>query len=313
MNQLNTFTSTGLKLIKHIIEDPELLKHPRPISLQVALTEKCNLNCSFCSVSKRARTYEFDYDELCAAVIKFVSLGTKTVEITGGGEPLLYPRVREFINFCSQLGLQLGLITNGTLLNKLSVEELNFFSWIRISMNVLDYIPSVYIPTKSEYRGTLGFSYCFGADSTEETLTNVVELAKKFEAEYVRVVPNCLATDGELIEAHKMISRIVDKLGPPAFYQQSVMGHPAKCKWGYFKPFLYCDGFVFPCSSIVLNPDASQSFSEKYRLCHWSSIDDIYRSFDSVIDTMECTRCVCAGQNDLIAFLMEPNQHQDFI
>lgn len=313
MDKLNTFTSTGFKFLRQATQDASLLVRPRPLSLQVALTERCNLNCSFCSVVNREKKYEFSQQELIDATMAFVNLGVKTVEITGGGEPTLYEGFEWYVDFCDSLGLKVGLITNGTLLHKVNKEILDKLAWLRISMNCLDYGAVPYIPV---IKGTLGFSYVFGKDSSEYVLVLINEMAKLNRGSYVRVVPNCMCTEEQLKQQHEYLSPLVEKIGAPAFYQNKNFGHSNNCYWCRYKPFLYCDGNVYPCSSVVLNPDADKSFAQSYALCKWQDVESVLYSsglYRVLVDTHRCSHCVFTGQNQLIESLLLPVEHEQFI
>jgi len=313
MDKVNTFTSTGIKFLRQALFDSDIIFFPKPLSLQVALTERCNLRCSFCSVVNRKRKYEWDINELISATTKFKKLGIKTVEITGGGEPTVYPDFEWYVEFCHDLGLEVGLITNGLLLHKISSDVLNRLRWLRISMNCLDYVNNIEIP---KIRGTLGFSYVFGPDSSFKNLLLVKSLAIEHKAAYVRVVPNCLSTEEELKEQHKKLSDFVEQLGHPVFYQQKEYGKSKICRWCLYKPFLYCDELVYPCSSIAINPDADKAFESSYAICHWKDVEEkMYKADpDTLIDTSKCNRCVFQEQNDLIQSLVEPLiLHPNFI
>jgi len=140
MNDLDKFTSTGAKYIHH----PQMIESlrngiGRPQSLQVALSNKCNLKCVFCSVAERELKQEWDYEELISVIHKFLLCGIGTIEFSGGGEPTLYPYFEELTTYCTIIGLHIGLITNGINLKNISYEILSKFDWIRISMVALDY------------------------------------------------------------------------------------------------------------------------------------------------------------------------------
>ncbi len=301
---IDVFTSTGKKLLKH----PAILKswiagRAAPQSLQVALTEKCNLSCSFCSVRNREWKYEFDFDELCQATSAFIQKGVKTVEITGGGEPLLYPWIGEYIGYLRQRCVKVGLITNGLGIDK--AKWVDSLEWIRISANVFDYKGRIDLPVK--FKGTLGFSYVWGNDSSIQTLERIKKIAIKNGVKYIRLVNDCLAEFEE-------IGWIASTMGPPVFFQRKEFRRPDKCYWGYLKPFLYPDSWVYPCSSIVLNPDADKQFHESYRICHWKEIDEAWsKPIHSLVDTSKCSKCVFANQNDTLAYCLTPQQHEDFI
>jgi hypothetical protein len=324
MDPINTFTSTGQKILRH----GNLLAqwnrgHIRPQSLQVALTEKCTLKCAFCSVANRESILEIPFDDLVKATEVFRALGIQTVEITGGGDPLLYPMLNDYLEYLFRRidlfpdllsPLEVGLITNGIGINKLIKPELrNQLTWIRISANVLDYRPEIELP--EGYPGVLGFSYCWNEGlSTEPRLQAIREIALAHKVRYIRMVPNCIATSEELQRQHDFLKPLVERLGSPFFYQQKNFQTPQCCYWAYWKPFLYCDGYVFPCSSTVLNDDAGKRFNENYRWFHWSEARRIYaQPIQSAIDTTRCTHCVFSEQNKLLEYALQRQEMEEFV
>ena len=91
------YTSTGTSLLHHL----DILKSMqngtwKPIELTLAPTDKCNLNCVFCSVKNREMD-ELDFEQLIKTLVDFKELGLKSVVLSGGGEPTLYPRINELI------------------------------------------------------------------------------------------------------------------------------------------------------------------------------------------------------------------------
>ena len=314
MNKLDVYTSTGLKILRHGEELTKWNKGiPRPQSLQVAPTEKCSLSCSFCSVAKRSKRLELPFDELCDATQQFIDLGIKTVEITGGGDPLMYPQINEYLAFLFAAKLQVGMITNSLGINKvLDKELLNQLTWIRISSNVLDYKDRIHIP--EGYPGTLGFSYCWTEGfSTKEQLQRIQAIALANNVKYIRVVPDCLGDREKINRQDTLLIPLIRELGEPFFYQQKDFGTPNQCYLAYWKPFLYCDGYVFPCSSTVLNQDADRTFNEKYRWCHWKDVKKIYgESVVSAIDASLCDHCVFCAQNATLEFALNKQSMEDF-
>lgn len=87
--------------------------------MSVVLTNKCNRNCFYCINSQTDKTLELNIDKafpkIKACVKKY---GIKEVVILGG-EPLLHPRLFDFIKMLKTLGLRkIGLTTNGDFLNQ---------------------------------------------------------------------------------------------------------------------------------------------------------------------------------------------------
>lgn|SRR3990167_262157 len=63
--------------------------------------------------------------------------GIKAIEITGGGESLAYPYIKEFLQSCIDNDIEVALVTNGQLLNKTIMDLLSNcnLKWIRFSMD----------------------------------------------------------------------------------------------------------------------------------------------------------------------------------
>ena len=307
------YTSTGNKLIFH----PEAVMRFKdfhkatPISLQVALTSRCNLKCSFCSNVNRKTHESIDADLLQDTIIELLGVGLKTVEWTGGGDPTLYPKINEMISFCHKLGLEQGLITNGVqLAEKVSRESLNVLKWVRISMNCLEYVGDIAIP---EIPGTLGFSYVYNEKTTSETIEKIRQYAAIHRAEYVRVVPNCLATDEQQERNNVELAEFVKTVGYPFFYQAKHFRRPASCYWGLFKPFVLHDGWVYPCSSVVLNESADRQFHERFRMCRLEKLPQLYLDEAEPVPTTYCNHCVFYPQNAILGEMLNRHGMENFI
>jgi len=234
--------------------------------------------------------------------------GAKTVEWTGGGDPTQYEYIRNAIAFAHNLEFQQGFITNGIDLVKNVGIHIQYLDWVRISLNSLDYIGNIDIPI--DYKGTLGFSYVMNEKTNSTILARVQEFVRKHKPKYVRIVPNCQISSEELRYTNVRLSRAVANWGPPYFYQAKSFSQPERCWWGYFKPFLLHDGFVYPCSSVVLNDTAEKSFHTKYR---WMSAEEYTRASELEaipFDCKDCTNCVFGEQNSLVESLMNPEMER---
>jgi MoaA/NifB/PqqE/SkfB family radical SAM enzyme len=262
-------------------------------------------------VVNRSKKFELPILELMRATEKFVELGVKTVEITGGGEPLCYSDLDLYLEFLEPR-VKIGLITNGVGINKHKY-FLEDVSWIRISANVFDYTGEIEIP--EGFTGTLGFSYVWTSGlSTTTILEQIKEIALKNNVKYIRLVPNCIATKEEQERNNEFLAQIAEQIGEPLFFQPKEFNIPSNCYWGYLKPFLYADGYVYPCSSTVLNPDADKQFNSIYRLCHWTDVNKVWKSeIKSMVNTKRCEHCVFTPQNQMLEYALNEQEHEDFI
>jgi MoaA/NifB/PqqE/SkfB family radical SAM enzyme len=108
-----------------------------PISVELSLTNKCDLNCLFCSDSSiRKSPDRMTQDILEKLFLSLARGGTRGITIEGGGEPTLSPLFKDAIRIASKLSLSLGLITSGSrIFSKLTKDDFLQFNWIRVSLD----------------------------------------------------------------------------------------------------------------------------------------------------------------------------------
>lgn len=84
----------------------------------IPVQNKCNANCLFCITKYRQ---EKNWGEMLELdnLEKIKNLAIDKIEITGGGEPLLHPKINEIINRLSQRAWT-QIYTNGGLINVLN-------------------------------------------------------------------------------------------------------------------------------------------------------------------------------------------------
>ncbi len=85
------------------------------------ITKRCNLSCLHCILGDHS-DYEMTTKEAFNAISSIVKLGGKRLFITGG-EPLMRDDLCLIIREAHYLGLVVYLITNGTMINKLFLEN----------------------------------------------------------------------------------------------------------------------------------------------------------------------------------------------
>ncbi|MFH0737962.1 MAG: radical SAM protein [Candidatus Micrarchaeota archaeon] len=134
----------------------------RPITASFVPTLSCNYHCPKCTyrdirnvetkgrfeqglISSDGSHHGPMMDERMAmrTLTELKALGVKAVIFTGGGEPLLHPKIFDFMFEAKRLGFQIGLFTNGSLLDKeIAKDMLNYLvpelQFIRISLNAAD-------------------------------------------------------------------------------------------------------------------------------------------------------------------------------
>lgn len=94
----------------------------KPLQCSLYLTDKCNLDCSYCTEYDNSKPHP-TLEDLKLWIRKIRDLGTMRIALVGG-EPLLHPNVVEIVRYCRELGFATSLTTNGFLLTRKLLKEL---------------------------------------------------------------------------------------------------------------------------------------------------------------------------------------------
>jgi radical SAM protein with 4Fe4S-binding SPASM domain len=104
------------------------------LSLELEFTRKCNLRCIYCYASAGgALEEELTLDEVLCVLEQARQLGARKIVLLGGGEPFLFPHVKEVIRHIYSLGLSQAVFTNGAVLSR---ELCKFLSDHRVGVAV---------------------------------------------------------------------------------------------------------------------------------------------------------------------------------
>jgi MoaA/NifB/PqqE/SkfB family radical SAM enzyme len=96
----------------------------RPAQMEVELTTKCAASCRFCCASSTAaRTEEIPLDTATKLVEEAADLGVRTITWMGG-DPQVYPHLREMFELATNLGISMQMPTSG-LFSKQNIELFN--------------------------------------------------------------------------------------------------------------------------------------------------------------------------------------------
>jgi MoaA/NifB/PqqE/SkfB family radical SAM enzyme len=107
--------------------------------LQVESAIACNLDCVMCpwrEITQNPQNRGLMSDEVWAAIRPYLS-EVNSVDFTGGGEPLLQPKLEEWIAEAKNAGCETGFLSNGLLLKKDRLKRIlgAGIDWICISMD----------------------------------------------------------------------------------------------------------------------------------------------------------------------------------
>jgi radical SAM protein with 4Fe4S-binding SPASM domain len=162
-----------------------------PISVELSLTNRCNLKCVWCSDGdlRKRQGVQSTLDEatLWRLFDDLKAGGTAGVVLEGGGEPTLHPGFDRVVARLREVGLAVGLITNG--LNNLSSDTLRAMEWIRVSLDA---------STPEEFQAFKGH------DGFERVLSNVYN----FAAHCATVGIGYVVTNRNLYDMESLVLRL---------------------------------------------------------------------------------------------------------
>ncbi len=138
MEMKDKYYIDGHKLLWHLDRVVKWQINPVicPIYMEISPISSCNHRCIFCGVDFARRNKILNVSSY-VKFIKFLSReGLKSVMIAGEGEPLLHKRIEEIIFETRRAGIDVALVTNGSL----AIEEkmkpiLPSLTWIRFSLD----------------------------------------------------------------------------------------------------------------------------------------------------------------------------------
>lgn len=102
-----------------------------PLSMHIGLTNRCNNRCRYCHFDRMPAEGEWTTDELLAVLPQMRETGTRRVQFTGG-EPMLRDDLGIILSRARELGMFVGLSTNGFRVEE-RVEELKPCDIVQVS------------------------------------------------------------------------------------------------------------------------------------------------------------------------------------
>ena len=109
-----------------------------PVSINLDLTTACNYQCGHCiDIDILNKKFDFDFEQLKLSLELMITQGLKSVIVIGGGEPTVHPKFSELIYFLKERRVQVGVVSNGSRMEKLQgvAGILQHPDWIRLSLD----------------------------------------------------------------------------------------------------------------------------------------------------------------------------------
>ncbi|NJM50808.1 MAG: radical SAM protein [Sphingomonadales bacterium] len=113
-----------------------------PLVVDLDPTTFCDLACPECISSGVLNKGQFSALRIERLAEELVEAGVKGVILIGGGEPLMHRSIGKIITTLSDGGVKVGMVTNGTLIDRHIEILAERMSWIRVSMDAAS--PEIY-------------------------------------------------------------------------------------------------------------------------------------------------------------------------
>ena len=201
----------GHKILYFLREADELVKggYQMPVTFEVDASNACQNDCDFCMFAFHIKKNRVHLSEriFYKAVWDFKRLGVKSITFTGGGEPLMNPRIREMTLSASYVGLKMGLVTNGIRLKDV-LGYASMFEYVRISLDaacaetykktkhtshfydIIDYIKMLVDLNVTD----VGISFVI-TDENKDEIDSFHDLAKSLGVHYAQIKPELKPCD----------------------------------------------------------------------------------------------------------------------
>lgn len=344
--QGRSYTSNTAKLLKHM-DKLQIIQNggtPSPVMFHLSPINACNLTCSFCCFANRNLKQMLSLEQIKIAVDSFVELGTRAMELTGGGEPSLHPQFDKIVEYAYNKGMNVGVCTNGTTLRKWQ-HVWPMVSWIRLGMYGFDegyvydinaikgsgaevsaaYVWDMALGTsgnpnvKGEWDNPRGKRLSKNIQNDENffnMLTWVEDnnIPTRIAFNAIKEV-KLVETDMQTIKSKMNLWELKNgRLLQHAFLSDfNYQGHRRNdnCYMHMVKPFVFTDGNVYVCPSAELSPENRYNVNEQFKICDIDGIVDFYKS-GVTTRKHPCRYCKYAKQNELIDDVLMETRHNEF-
>jgi MoaA/NifB/PqqE/SkfB family radical SAM enzyme len=110
--------------------------------VQIGFDDRCNYQCAMCRIHSYLHPSEdvihtMAQEALARLLRDLQAVGTRTVDVSGWGEPLLHPNALAMLRLIRESGIECQLVTNGSLLSPAVCDELLAMrlNRLRVSIN----------------------------------------------------------------------------------------------------------------------------------------------------------------------------------
>lgn len=273
-------------------------------SVYYAVTRKCNMQCTFCTMNSTpdiSIAEEITLKDISSIVIpKINSLNVKKIVITGG-EPLVREDLVSILKlFSDEFGRdRIVLQTNGLLLNSEKLEVIkDYIGAIEISIenlfcntNMLNRMKNTF-DFANKFNIVLGFSFVIDTN-TVNYLLDAVDLCHKYNAIFtMRIVsPVGRAAENNLEDnifqsksTLEIYCKVVEYIIEKEYFEENIVS----CFSGNFLPQRYCGAFG---KILAIHPDGTTYMCNNFKASKYSPGNIIENPMEEIVNNLNSMMC----------------------
>lgn len=291
-----------------------------PVHASLLLTNKCNANCKFCSYAERDKSIELEFNRVKSILDELHSLGCQAITLTGGGSPLMYPKISEVIKYAFDLNIDIGLVTNGIALKTANKSMLERITWCRISFNDdrkfdNNFIEGLDYAVKNGPTVDFAFSHVLSDNPAFEEIAKLINYANKNKFTHIRIVTDIFKPNSEAMGSIKKYMKENKIDDSKVIYQDRnyFTKGANKCYMGLMKPVIDATGNVLVCcGTSYARKDSVKGFDKRFSLGKAEELSDIIKK-QKCFDGSLCDVCYYSQYNELLDSLLFGIKHRSFV
>ena len=338
---------------------------PAPTQVQLIISDLCNQDCSFCAYRMSGNLSNelfgvaredgsvnnnpnrmIPYEKIVEILEDAAKMGIKAIQLTGGGEPTVHPKFEQVVEKCYELGLEVGLVTNGVKLSPKAIDLLTKATWVRISVdasNVDSYVSIRRVPVvhynrawdnikalaqrKKETRSnlTIGVGFVVTKDNYKEVISAAMQ-ARDAGADSFRISAVFQPDDEKYFESFHTdaaaLCEAATTLNTGTFQVVNMFGDRVSdlvlkypdyefCGYQHFNTYIGADLNVYRCCVLAYNTRGIIGSLKEQTLANLWAVDapKAFHGFNAG----ECPRCQFNNKNREIIRALTPPPHVNFV
>jgi MoaA/NifB/PqqE/SkfB family radical SAM enzyme len=319
---------------------------PKPVHVQLILSDLCNQDCSFCAyrMSDGLSTELFatetthnpnrqiSTEKAREIIADCASMGVKAIQFTGGGEPTVHKHCTELIGYAQAHGIETALVTNGVRLDPKN-QHIRRLKWLRVSVDAGS--AATYAATrrvnqshwhkvwtnisKLTFDGVLGVGFVVTPSNYHEILDCAAK-AKAYGADNIRIgavfsnigvhfYDNCLSDAIDCVNQAKALED--DHFKVIDLFGRRIDDLESRpdhpfCGYQYFTTYIGADLNVYRCCNTAYTRHGLLGNLKNQR---FRDLAPALAPFDA----RSCNFCQFKGQNEAINAALEMPEHRNFV